>query len=115
MIIFLRGFFIVVLVAMLAVTSWASTEVALWKTPREVATHPWFIATLFDTYFGFLTFYLWLAYRETSNAARVIWLVAILLLGNIAMAAYMLYRLFKLSANARMEDLLLRPPAKVIA
>jgi predicted permease len=115
MIAFLRGFFIFVLIAMLAVTTWASTEVALWKTPREVATHPWFIATLFDTYFGFLTFYLWLAYRETANMARVIWLVAILLLGNIAMAAYMLYRLFKLPANARMEDLLLRPPAKVVA
>ncbi len=103
------------LIAMLAVTSWASTEVALWKTPREVATHPWFIATLFDTYFGFLTFYLWLAYRETSNVARVIWLLAILLLGNIAMAAYMLYRLFKLPAHARMEDLLLRPAARVAA
>ncbi len=112
MIIFLRGFFIVVLVAMLAVTSWASTEVALWKTPREVATHPWFIATLFDTYFAFLTFYLWLAYRETSNLARVIWLVAILLLGNIAMAGYMLYRLFKLPTNSHMEDLLLRPAQK---
>ena len=53
-----------VLIAMLAVTGWASSEVALWKTPRAVATHPWFIATLFDTYFAFLTFYVWLAYKE---------------------------------------------------
>ena len=108
MIWFLRLAFAVVLVAMLCVTSWASFEVALWKTPRAVATHPWFIATMFDTYFGFLTFYAWVAYKETSNLARVLWLVAVLLLGNIAMATYMLIQLFRLPTNARMEDLLLR-------
>ena len=100
-----------VLIAMLAVTTWASLDGALWKMPRSVATHPWFIATLFDTYFAFLTFYVWLAYKETSNAARVLWLLAILLLGNIAMAIYLLRELVRLSPNATMEDLLLRRKA----
>jgi hypothetical protein len=108
MIIFLRIAFIVVLVAMLAVTSWASSIVALWNTPRAVATHPWFIATLFDTYFAFLTFYAWVAYKEVSVVARVGWLIAILLLGNIAMAIYMLIELFRLPTTATMEQLLLR-------
>jgi len=108
MIWFLRILFSVVLVSMLIVTGWASSKVALWKTPREVVTHPWFIATLFDTYWGFLTFYTWLAYKETSNLARGLWLVAILLLGNIAMASYLLIHLCRLPAGARMEDLLLR-------
>jgi len=108
MIWFLRIASIVVLVSMLAVTSWASNIVALWKMPREVATHPWFIATLFDTYFAFLTFYAWVAYKETSNLARAIWLLAILLLGNIAMATYLLRELFRVPANARMEQVLLR-------
>ncbi len=102
----LRCFFLFVLIAMLAVTTWASLQVPLWETPRKVATHPWFIATLFDTYFAFLTFYLWLAYRETSNLARVLWLVAILLLGNIAMAFYMLLQLFRLPQNAPVGELL---------
>ena len=110
MIWFLRGFFIVVLLAMLGVTSWASSVVALWETPRAVATHPWFIATLFDTYFAFLTFYCWVAYKETSNVARVIWLIAILLLGNIAMAIYMLRVLGKVTADADMKAILLRQP-----
>ena len=105
----LRWFFIFVLVTMLAVITWASNEVALWKTPREVIMHPWFVATLFDTYFAFFTFYLWLAYRETSNLARVLWFIGIVLIGNVAMASYLLWRLFKLPANAKMEDLLLRP------
>ena len=108
MIWFLRIAFSVVLISMLCVTTWAGSIVALWETPRAVATHPWFIATLFDTYFGFLTFYCWVAYKETSNIARVVWLIAILLLGNIAMAAYMLGQLFKLPADAKMESLLLR-------
>ncbi len=108
MIWFLRGFFIFVLIAMLGVTTWASSMVALWETPRAVATHPWFIATLFDTYFAFLTFYCWVAYKETSNIARVLWLLAILLLGNIAMAIYLLRVLFGVPADADMKAVLLR-------
>ena len=108
MIWFLRIAFSVVLIAMLCVTTWASSVVALWETPRAVATHPWFIATLFDTYFAFLTFYCWVAYKETSNIARIVWLLAILLLGNIAMAAYMLWKLARLPADAKIEALLLR-------
>ncbi|HEY2344174.1 MAG TPA: DUF1475 family protein [Chthoniobacteraceae bacterium] len=104
----LRIAFSCVLVTMLIVTDWASNEVALWKTPRAVISHPWFIATLFDTYFAFLTFYCWVAYKETSNLLRVVWLFAILLLGNIAMASYMLIQLFRLPAGAGMEQLLLR-------
>lgn len=99
----LRIFFIGVLVAMFAVTGWASSVVALWKMPREVATHPWFIATLFDTYFAFLAFWLWLAWREHTWTARIAWLVGILLLGNIAMAAYMLLLLFRLPADASLD------------
>ena len=108
MIWFLRIAFIAVLLSMLGVTGWASSEVALWKTPRAVATHPWFIATLFDTYFAFLTFYCWVAYKEATWRARLGWLSGILLLGNIAMAIYMLIQLFRLPADAKIEALLLR-------
>jgi hypothetical protein len=111
MIWFLRIAFAVVLISMLCVTSWASALVPLWQTPRAVLLHPWFVATLFDTYFGFLTFYLWVAYRETSWLARVLWLVGILALGNIAMSGYMLIALWRLPANASIDRLLLRQPA----
>lgn len=105
---FLRCFFIVVLVSMLAVTGWASTQCALWKVPREVATHPWFIATLFDAYWGFLTFYCWVFYLERRAVSRIGWLLAVLLLGNIAMSVYALWRLFRLPKDATIEDLLLK-------
>ncbi len=108
MILTLRIAFIAVLISMFAVTGWASMEVALWKIPGSVGGHPWFIATLFDCYFGFLTFFAWVAYKERSVVARVGWLLGILALGNIAMATYMLIQLFRLPRSATMEDLLLR-------
>lgn len=108
MIVLLRMVFSIVVLAMLAVTSWASLKVAMWDTPRAVATHPWFIATLFDTYFAFLTFWLWLAWRERHWIPRLAWLVAILLLGNIAMASYVLVALFRLPTTASVDQLFTR-------
>lgn len=110
MIVALRIFFSFVLLSMLAVTIWASLQGALWETPRAVATHPWFIATLFDTYWAFLTFYVWLAYKERAWVAKILWLIAILLLGNIAMAVYMLLQLFRVDRDAKIEDVLVRRP-----
>lgn len=104
----LRVAFSLVLLTMLAVTGWASGQGALWKMPHEVVAHPWFIATLFDTYFAFLTFYAWVAYKETTLAARLLWLIAILTLGNIAMAAYMLMQLFRVPADAPFFEVLRR-------
>jgi len=104
----LRIIFMGVLIAMLAVTAWASNIIALWKTPMSVFGHPWFVATLFDTYFAFLTFWLWVAYKQRGWGSRIAWLLAILLLGNIAMAAYMLIQLFKLPPDAKIEELILR-------
>lgn len=108
MIWFLRLFFIIVLVSMLCVTSWASNQCPLWAIPGSVGGHPWFIATLFDTYWAFLTFYCWVAYKERSWISRIGWLLGILLLGNIAMAVYMLILLFRAPTSSRMENLLLR-------
>lgn len=102
----LRSLFAVVLASMLWVTSWASFQCPLFAVPREVYTHPWFIATLFDAYWGFITFYVWVCFKQSSWLARIAWFVAIMLLGNIAMAAYCLRELFSVPANGRLTDLL---------
>ncbi|HET7535123.1 MAG TPA: DUF1475 family protein [Candidatus Didemnitutus sp.] len=108
MIVALRIFFAVVLVSMLTVTSWAGRQVPLWQIPRSVGGHPWFIATLFDTYWGFLTFYVWQWYREPAWVSRLLWFLAIVLLGNIAMSSYGLMVVSRLSRDAKPEQLLLR-------
>lgn len=108
MVIALRIFFSLVLVSMLAVTSWAGVQVPLWSIPREVGGHPWFVATLCDAYWGFFTFYAWQCYKEPSWIARVLWFVALVLLGNIAMATYGLIVAWRVPASAPAQEILLR-------
>jgi hypothetical protein len=102
------------LAALIGVSIWATSEVGIVTAIRllleqpAAGTHPWFVATLADAYFGFLWFWAWIAYKETSNLARAGWLVGVLALGNIAMASYMLLQLRKLPAGAGAEQLLLR-------
>jgi len=106
MILFLRGLFLVILASMLWVTSWASLRCPLFAIPPGVVGHPWFIATLFDAYWGFVTFCVWVAYKQTSWFARIAWFVAIILLGNVAMSAYCLDELFRTPRTGRLADVL---------
>lgn len=102
------------LATLIGVSIWATSHVGIFEAigallaQPAAGTHPWFVATLADAYFGFLWFWAWIAYKETSNLARAAWLVGVLGLGNIAMAAYMLLQLRKLPAGAGAEALLLR-------
>lgn len=82
----------------------------LWANPGG-GNNAWFWATLFDAYFGFLWFWLWVAYKEPRWVAKAIWLVLILAMGNMAMAAYVLIELWRLPAGAPMSQLLLRRPS----
>lgn len=103
---FLRLLFGAVLASMLAVTSWASLRCPLFAVPRDVFTHPWFIATLFDAYWGFTTFFIWVCFKQVSWTARIAWFTAIMLLGNIAMSAYCLSELFAVPVDHKLTDLL---------
>jgi len=89
----LRILFSAVLLGMFGLIIWASSHTALFDIPREVASHPWFITTLFDAYLAFVAFWVWIAWKEGTIAARVLWLFTLLLWGNPAIAAYMLLEL----------------------
>jgi hypothetical protein len=102
----LRGLFIVILAVMLSVTSWASLQCPLFAVPRPVFTHPWFIATMADAYCGFITFFAWVCYKQTSWMARGAWFLAIMLLGNIAMSSYCLSELYRGPRGGRLADVL---------
>jgi hypothetical protein len=93
---------------MLGVTVWASLHTPLSELPRSVWGHPWFIAAMADAYWGFLTFYLWVAWKEPTAAARLLWLVAILALGNLAMATYCLRELFRIPADGSVAPVITR-------
>ena len=105
-------YFILVLVAMTWVSWYASTAPTITSLPKyaalagkeginvikgfeTVCSEPWGLATMFDAYFGFLAFWLYVAWREQTVASRFGWFVALMLLGNFAIAAYALICLFK--------------------
>lgn len=95
MILFLRILFLLVIASMLGVTSWAGLQQSLGDFARSATFRdPWVIATLMDAYWAFITFYVWVAWKEQSLPARVLWFISIILLGNIAMAVFMLRELF---------------------
>lgn len=109
MIIFLRALFLIVLASMLGVTSWASLHQPLGEFARSATfREPWVIATLFDAYWAFVAFYVWVAWKEQALAARILWFVSIILLGNIAMAAYMLREAFAVPAGGPVDAIFTR-------
>ncbi len=101
-----------ILAAMLVVTSWASLVQPIWEWQglANRPDHAWTIATLFDAYFGFLTFYCWVFYKERA-AGRIGWFAFIMLFGNIAMAIYVLRELFRLRPGDTVATLLTRRAA----
>ena len=103
---FLKLLFGGILLAMIVVTVDASLKQNLWDSWPGLSAQPWAIATLFDAYFGFITFFVWVAYKETNIARSVFWFVLIMCLGNMAMASYVLVKLFRLKPEEPVESML---------
>lgn len=108
----LRVLFGLIFASMIATTTWAGSRRNMFEAGGELLRNPWGVATLADAYFGFLTFFVWVAYKERSMIARAVWFVLIMALGNIAMAFYVLLQLFRIPADGTVEQLLLRKVEK---
>ena len=105
---FLILLFLAVIAAMLYVTTVASLDRNVLQGGVGLWPDPWFVATLADAYFGFLTFYVWVAYKERRWPARIAWFILIMTLGNFAMAAYVLMQLWHMRPGDPWSRLLLR-------
>jgi hypothetical protein len=106
MIIFLRVLFFAILLGMLAVTTLASLDRGVFEAAAE----------LWPAYFGFLTVYVWIAYKEITLGGRILWFVLLMALGNIAISVYVLIELFRLEPGDDLARLFLRrdpSPSKV--
>jgi len=105
---FLIALFSAIFVVMIGVTLWAASHSSLLDPAVRAAytAQPWAIATLFDAYCGFITFFVWVAFRERGLGVKILWLVLILLLGNIAMSLYVLLQLFRLKPDEPFLSLL---------
>jgi hypothetical protein len=104
----LKALFSCILLSLLVYTVWASTRqpVLQWGGLTSGVDRYWTIATLLDAYFGFLTFYVWVFFKESRSLPRIAWFVAIMLLGNMAMSAYVLLQLLQLRPDQDAADIL---------
>lgn len=91
---FLKCLFGLIFVFMVVMTVRTSLHVPVWQA--SFTGNVWAWATLYDAYFGFVTFFCWVAWRERGLGIKVLWFVLVMALGNIAMSLYVLLQLFAL-------------------
>lgn len=105
----LQALFATLFCSLLAYTVWASFQqpVWQWRGPFAGEDRWWTIASLIDAYYGFLTFFVWLCLKERGLLRRTLWFIAIMLLGNLAMAGYVLWQLRRLPPGAPVHHILL--------
>ena len=106
----LKVLFGAIFVFMIVLTLHIQAHKSILLSPGEFSRHgsPWAVATLFDAYFGFTTFFVWVCFKERSMAMRVVWFVLIMALGNIAMSGYVLLQLFRLKPEEPASAILTR-------
>jgi hypothetical protein len=105
---FLKLLFGAIFVWMVVTTVRTSLAVSLWEAWPGYAANPWAVATLYDAYFGFLIFYVWVFYKESKAWSRILWFVLIMGLGNIATSLYVLIQLRALRPEEPAEAVLRR-------
>jgi hypothetical protein len=108
---FLKLLFGGIFVFMVVMTIRTGLTISLSAAWPSYAANPWAMATLYDAYFGFVTFYAWVFYKERSVWARAFWFLLIMGLGNIAMSFYVLVQLFRLKPEEPAEAILRRQAA----
>ena len=100
-----------IFVGMLAATIGTSFTQSLWSAWPGYAANPWAMATLYDAYSGFVLFWLFVAYRERSWPVRILWLILIFALGNIAASLYVLIAIWRLAPGEPLPAILHRRSA----
>jgi len=107
---FLKLLFGAIFAWMTLMTIRTCLAVGLWDAWAGYAANPWAVATLWDAYCGFLTFYIWVLYKERKLGSRILWFVLIAGLGNIATSLYVLIELQRLSSGEPGENILWSRP-----
>lgn len=107
----LQLWFGLVFAVLLAGTIYASLEKNVLQAYVDLGRDRWGLATLFDAYFGFTAFFLWVAYKEVTWPKRFLWFVLLMALGNFAISGYSLWQLAKWDPKTGAAGLLLRAEA----
>lgn len=73
----------------------------LWGEAQVLLKYPWFHVSMIDLYVGFLLFAGWIAFRERSVPATIVWIISLMLLGNLIACAYALLALVRSNGDMR--------------
>ena len=104
----LKTLFAFIFISMLTLIITAFMDRNIFEAVGTMWPNWWFKTTLADLYFGFLTFFVWVAYKEVQLWRKLLWFALIMLLGNLAISAYMLLELYRLQDGDTVETLLTR-------
>lgn len=73
---------------MAAVIVWAGSQSSITADFAAITDRPWGIVSLVDLYVGLVLVGAWMIHREKQTLARIGWIIGIVLLGNLAVGAY---------------------------
>lgn len=77
-------------IAMTAVLFYGFTAGNFFEDGGRLLENPWGIVSLVDLYTGFALFAVWIYFRESSLVAKVLWIVALMVLGFFTASLYVL-------------------------
>jgi len=75
---------------MTAILVYAFVEGDFVRDGRQLLAMPWGIVSLVDLYVGFVLFAAWILYRDGITLASVLWILAVMTLGSLAICVYVL-------------------------
>ena len=109
---YIKGSLIVFYLGILGFTTATVVKALMSKSILDsgplLISDPWGFATLVEAYLAFLTFYLWVFYKEKSIVARFVWFVLIMGFGNVSIAVYMLIQIYYWQEKDGIEKLIFR-------
>ena len=79
--------------AMAAVLTYGFTVGDFNGEGQVLLSMPWGIVSLVDVYIGFILFSGWIVYREKSLVRSIVWIVCVMVLGNLTASLYVLIAL----------------------
>ena len=97
-----RGRVVAVAGALLMVTAlaWGTSKGDLWAEGAMLLEMPWGIVILLEFYVGVLLFGAWVWTRERNRCAAAVWLLAIVVVGNLVSCLYVLTALHDAKGDA---------------
>ena len=80
----------VVGVVMAAALTYGFTAGDFFADGGRLIDNPWGVVTLVEVYVGYAILAVWMVYREPSALSGVLWVIALMLIGHLVSAVYLL-------------------------